>query len=159
MTLTGAHIHSMTKSTQNIYKPLNFLVLVVFATHKWREASWYSSIVKLRWICSWKLSHINFTSGFRLLSFDFWLLSFDFKLQSSNYHLPASKLKGSSSDKQLISLMVIMYKQHSLHSNWLRTCPLIPNQCKKVKLSAIGWNWKWLTAPTLSSDKTKIKTL
>ena len=27
---------------------------------------------------------------------------------------------------------VIIYKQQFLHSDWLRTCQLIPNQCKKV---------------------------
>ena len=61
---------------------------------------------------------------------------------------------------------VIIYKQQFLHSDWLRACQLIPNQCKKVKLSAKRWNWvqkseiecktvklKWLTARTLSSDK------
>ena len=31
---------------------------------------------------------------------------------------------------------VIIYKQQFLHSDWLRACQLIPNQCKKVKLSA-----------------------
>ena len=63
-------------------------------------------------------------------------------------------------------IMLIIYKQQFLHSDWLRACQLIPNQCKKVKLSAKSWNWvqkseiecktmklKWLTAPTLSSDK------
>ena len=28
--------------------------------------------------------------------------------------------------------IVIIYKQQFLHSDWLRTCQLIPNQCKKV---------------------------
>ena len=27
---------------------------------------------------------------------------------------------------------IIIYKQQFLHSDWLRTCQLIPNQCKKV---------------------------
>ena len=27
---------------------------------------------------------------------------------------------------------LIIYKQQFLHSDWLRTCQLIPNQCKKV---------------------------
>ena len=31
---------------------------------------------------------------------------------------------------------IIIYKQQFLHSDWLRACQLIPNQCKKVKLSA-----------------------
>ena len=31
---------------------------------------------------------------------------------------------------------LIIYKQQFLHSDWLRACQLIPNQCKKVKLSA-----------------------
>ena len=61
---------------------------------------------------------------------------------------------------------IITYKQQFLHSDWLRACQLIPNQCKKMKLSAKSWNrvqkseiecktvkLKWLTAPTLSSDK------
>ena len=33
-------------------------------------------------------------------------------------------------------IKVIIYKQQVLHSDWLRACHLIPNQCKKVKLSA-----------------------
>ena len=62
--------------------------------------------------------------------------------------------------------ILIIYKQQFLHCDWLRACQLIPNQCKKVKLSAKRWNWvqkseiecktvklKWLTAPPLSSDK------
>ena len=32
--------------------------------------------------------------------------------------------------------ILIIYKQQFLHSDWLRACQLIPNQCKKVKLSA-----------------------
>ena len=31
---------------------------------------------------------------------------------------------------------LMIYKQQFLHSDWLRACQLIPNQCKKVKLSA-----------------------
>ena len=31
---------------------------------------------------------------------------------------------------------LIIYKQQFLHADWLRACQLIPNQCKKVKLSA-----------------------
>ena len=31
---------------------------------------------------------------------------------------------------------LIIYKHQFLHSDWLRACQLIPNQCKKVKLSA-----------------------
>ena len=30
----------------------------------------------------------------------------------------------------------LIYKQQFLHFDWLRACQLIPNQCKKVKLSA-----------------------
>ena len=36
--------------------------------------------------------------------------------------------------KHVINL--IIYKRQCLHSDWLRACQLIPNQCKKVKLSA-----------------------
>ena len=32
--------------------------------------------------------------------------------------------------------VLIIYKQQFLHTDWLRACQLIPNQCKKVKLSA-----------------------
>ena len=81
-----------------------------------------------------------------------------------------SVLKGCDPDqlsrfRNCLVLRLIIYKQQFLHSDWLRVCQLIPNQCKKVKLRAKRWNWvqkkeiektvklKWLTAPTLSSDK------
>ena len=76
--------------------------------------------------------------------------------------------RGKSIAKYMRSLVidVRIYKQQFLHSDWLRACQLIPNQCKKEKLSAKRWNWvqkseiecktvklKWLTALTVSSDK------
>ena len=71
----------------------------------------------------------------------------------------------------IIIIMIIMiiriHKQQFLQFDWLRACQLIPDQCKEVKfiaqiwkwvqksvmVSAKRWNWKWWTAPTLSSDK------
>jgi len=44
-----------------------------------------------------------------------------------------------SSSYQITTLMI--YRQQFLQSDWLRTCQLITNQCKKVKLSAKRWNW------------------
>ena len=36
-------------------------------------------------------------------------------------------------DKRVdLYFQLIIYKQQFLHSDWLRTCQLIPNQCKKV---------------------------
>ena len=73
-----------------------------------------------------------------------------------------------SSDFEITHMItpLIIKKQQFLHSDWLRACQLIPNQCKREKLSAKMWNWvqksvieskmvklKWLTAPTLRADK------
>ena len=41
---------------------------------------------------------------------------------------------------RMISSLII-YKQQFLHSDWLRACQLIPNQCKKVKLSEIQFSY------------------
>ena len=55
--------------------------------------------------------------------------------------------------------ILIIYKQQFLHSDWLRACQLIPNQSKKVQKGEVECKTvklKWLTAPTLSSDKQKL---
>ena len=54
---------------------------------------------------------------------------------------------------------IMIYKQRFLHSDCLRTCQLIPIQCKKMKLSAKKLNWEQTgelkmidtSAPSLSS--------
>ena len=52
------------------------------------------------------------------------------ELRSRAYYLCglAHETAGSPDDV----IIVIIYKQQFLHSDWLRTCQLIPNQCKKV---------------------------
>ena len=49
-------------------------------------------------------------------------------------------------------------KYNNIQATISAFCLLIPksvqfHQCKEVKLRAKWWNWKWLTAPTLSSHK------
>ena len=58
-------------------------------------------------------------------------------------------------------ILVIIYKQQFLHSDWLRACQLIPNQCKKVKLSAKSWSWvqkrwNWVQKGEIECKKVKL---
>ena len=42
------------------------------------------------------------------------------------------KIRPSHRFVAVVIQFLIIYKQQFLHSDWLRTCQLIPNQCKKV---------------------------
>ena len=72
-------------------------------------------------------------------------------IRTKNRHLwpgPTLEWAGQADGNDRLLILFITYRHHFLHSNWLRTCQLIPNQCKKSEIVQNG-EWKW--------TRTKIK--